>query len=550
MMSTQPGAAFFARAIALVFVLGCVISGYGQVNEPAQTPVYRYLYRMAQKGRVEWNDYSLPLDRRAVHAALTKLAADSLALSVREQKELRFYAQEYAFDSLNADAPETAYLFRKDAAGRFRTALYENGAGKIFLDPVAGASFFRSRGKEVRYTFAGLRLGAYFGKHWGVHFFFRDNTEKGDTLDRDRRFSSEEGFVTTGSNNQMINYSNLSFNLGYRWRNGLVSVGKESLSWGYGLAGNIALSGKAPSYPFVRLDYRPWRWLHFTYFHGWLQSNVLDSVQSYGTGSGIVDSRRDVYRPKFLAHHAVVIKPFKGLDLGLGESMVYSDRLNLGYLIPVSFFRAFDHYYSAYNIKAGDNSQFFGFVSSRNQLKNTHLYGQLFIDEIRISRVFNKREKRNQLGYTLGANKTDLLVPYLTVGLEYSRINPFVYNNLIPTQTYESHSVALGDWMGSNADRWYAFAQHNPLPRLTARAWLQRVRKGAPGTLWQQYFQQPQPSFLFQKLFDFSEAGFSAHYEWVNRLVLSLRITRSTLTYANAAGQPARSFRLGFSYGL
>ncbi|HEU4472802.1 MAG TPA: hypothetical protein VFR58_17025, partial [Flavisolibacter sp.] len=466
-----------------------------------------------------------------------------------ESEELKFYLRDYSFDS-DANRPEANYLFRKDDAGRLRAGLFQKGDIRLFVDPVFGAAHFRSGGKSNTQYYSGVRLGAYFGKRWGVNFSFRDVTEKGDSIDRTRAFTPQEGIVTTIGLDRSINFSNLNFNIGYRWSNGSVSAGKENLSWGYGLGGNIVLSGKAPSFPFIRFDYKPWSWLHFNYFHGWLQSNVIDSNETYNTGSGIYGGIREQYIPKFIASHTITITPLKGLVVALGESMVYSDKLNIGYLIPINFFKIYDQQESRYNIRVGDNSQFFGMVSSRNQLKNTHIYAQVFIDEIRASKIFNSRERRNQLGYTLGINRTDLFLNYLTAGIEYSRINPFVYRNLLPAQTYESHSYSLGDWMGNNSDRLYAFLQYNPLPKMQLKLWHQDVRKGAAGTLEQQYFQQPQPGFLFQKLFDYKETGASIRYEWINRLIFFAEANRTSIQYTGGAESTGKRVRLGFSYGL
>jgi hypothetical protein len=137
-----------------------------------------------------------------------------------------------------------------------------------------------------------------------------------------------------------------------------------------------------------------------------------------------------------------------------------------GFLIPINLFKFYDNNRSNYLIEAGSNGQYFFSINSRNQIKNTHLYGTLFIDEIKVSALFNQKEKRNQLGYTLGASITDLLIPYLTIGTEYTRVNPFVYNNLIPAQTYTSYGFNLGDWMVNNFDRAIVYARYNPLPKL------------------------------------------------------------------------------------
>lgn len=537
------------KSFVLFSFLIFTATSYGQINESRQNIVYEYLYRMAQKGLIRWMDIQTPMDRKDIHAALTQLSSRQ-DLSKREKTELTFYLQEYAFDTVNTEAPEELVILKKDKSNRFRSFLYEKGENKIFLDPMFGSHYFKSNGKDNLHYYSGVRLAGYFGKHWGINFSYRDNTEKGDTLNRDRAFTLEEGVVKTISNKELLNYGNLNYNIGYRWSSGSISAGKDNLSWGYGINGSMVVSGKAPAFPYVKLEFQPWKWLHFSYFHGWLQSNIIDSVQTYNTGSGIFDSTRAVYRSKFIAHHAITVTPTKGLDISIGESVIYSDRLELGYLVPISFFRAFDHYYSQYNIQAGDNSQFFGLISSRNHIKNTHLYAQIFIDEIRASKIFDSKEKRNQLGYTLGINHTDLFFHYLTAGVEYGRINPFVYNNLIPTQTYQSNNYLLGDWMGNNADRLYLFLQYTPLPKLKLKTWHQQIRKGLPGTLYQQYFQQPQPEFLFQRLYNLAETGFTVNYEWLNKLVLNLKVTTMKMDYFNSPAQRNKSFKIGFSYGL
>ena len=312
----------------LGLILSIVISSFSQVNESAHTPVYDYLYRMAQKGLTSFPDYQLPLDRRTIFSALTQLSNNREQLSRIERSELTFYLQDFAFDSLDVNVPQKLTVFKKDSANRFRALLFEKDDNKVFIDPVFGTAYFRSKGKYNHHYFSGIRLAAYFGKRWGFNFFFKENTEKGDTLERDRLFTTEEGIVPTVTTSRLLNYSNLNFNIGYRWTNGSLSVGKDNPAWSYGLGGNIMLSGRAPSFPYIKLEYRPWIWLHFSYFHGWLKSNIIDSSVSYNTGTGIIDSRREIYRSKFIAHHAITVTPLKGLDLALGESMVYSDKLD------------------------------------------------------------------------------------------------------------------------------------------------------------------------------------------------------------------------------
>ena len=176
------------------------------------------------------------------------------------------------------------------------------------------------------------------------------------------------------------------------WKWGEFTAGKDFLEWGYGESGKLVLSNKAPSFPFIRLDIHPVPWLRFNYFHGWLTSKVIDSSNIYTTLSGRFEHGLS-YRNKYIASHTLTITPLKGLDISLGESIIYSDKLQISYLMPLMFFKLADHYLSNYDNNIGNNSQFFAGISSRNHIKNTHLYGTLFIDEISIENLFNSQKQ-------------------------------------------------------------------------------------------------------------------------------------------------------------
>ena len=73
---------------------------------------------------------------------------------------------------------------------------------------------------------------------------------------------------------------------------------------------------------------------------------------------------------------------------------------------------------------------FFLRVSSKGQIKNTHLYGTLFIDEISLNGLFDPETQRYQMGFTLGGSITDLPIENLTAKIEYTKIYPSVYRTL------------------------------------------------------------------------------------------------------------------------
>ncbi|MFC2094718.1 hypothetical protein ACFLSH_03715, partial [Bacteroidota bacterium] len=170
----------------------------------------------------------------------------------------------------------------------------------------------------------------------------------------------------------------------------------------------------------------------------------------------------------------------------------------------------------------GNNAQFFAAISSRNHIKNTHLYGSFFIDEVTLTGLFDSYKQRNQFGFTLGASVVDLPLDNLTLTLEYSKIYPYVYNSFIRTITYESASYVLGHWMGNNDDQVYGSIKYRFLRGLEASMWARYIRKGEAGTVDGQY-EQPQPPFLFGLRTNHTYFGAMVKYEFIHELFLRIR---------------------------
>jgi hypothetical protein len=478
------------------------------VYERNTAEVNQYLARMAQKGLIVWEDNIQPLRMDIIAAALDSLQTRASTLSEVEKKELNFYQN-----------------FYKSVSNKYQLG-YKNEDFSFKLFPVITGQLHSSDSIQYFKRSIGINLYGAISKRWGYQLSFQDITEKGNLLDTSKQSieaALETGYVKNSLfNNKSINYTEIRARLSYAFKKGMISVGQDYLTWGYGQGGKLVLSDKAPTYPYLRLDLQLLPWLRFHYSHAWLKSDIPDTAKSYTIPDSIYGGVREVVVQKFMAQHSLDIRLMKGLNLMLGESMLYTDRLNLGYFIPVMFFKAFDNYSGNNSITRGSNGQFFLQLSSRNQLPNTHFYTTLFIDEIKISKVFNEQERRNHLGYTIGANVTDLGLPYLTLGAEYTRIRPFVYRNFLPAQNYTTANFALGDWMGANADRVVLFANYTPIPRLKLQLKYQFVRIGEEGTLEQQYLQQPQPKFLFGERKQWNDLLFKASYEAIPRLTTQL----------------------------
>jgi len=165
-------------------------------------------------------------------------------------------------------------------------------------------------------------------------------------------------------------------------------------------------------------------------FHAWLSSDVVDTTSLYPTEIG---DYRFSFREKYLASHTLTIKPTRGLDISIGESIIYANQLEFLYLVPITFFRLADHYLSRQANSAGSNSQFFAQVSSKGHIKNTHLYGTLFIDEFTIDGLVIRKQKKYRSDL-LSAVQLRIYCSIISQSnwstLKY---NPYVYQHYINT---------------------------------------------------------------------------------------------------------------------
>jgi len=538
---------FFTFLFILAFITQAISQNVWENNN---SEVHSFLYRMAQKGFIEYNDLIKPINRENVLNVLSILKLKDSTLSIVEKKELNFYLQEYT-----RPIKEQISLFQKDQnKRRWRAGAIVNHEFEFYIDPLLGINNFSGSGKNIKQLSNGFELWGTAGKNQnlGYQVYYRDYTETGTVNNNYREESATPGNILIGAKSKnKINYTNIRANINYNFKKGNISLGKDNLIWGYGENSNIVLSNKAPSYPYIRLDYKPFNWLSFNYSHAWLNSNIADSSLSYFTNTGRIDNDfRLVFVQKYLATHSIEVEAMKGLNIAIGESIVYSDKMDPGFLIPINLFKFYDNNRSNYLIEAGSNGQYFLSISSRNQLKNTHLYSTLFIDEIRVSSIFNKTESRNQLGYNLGGSITDIIIPYLSLGAEYTRVNPFVYSNLISAQTYTSYNYSLGDWMGNNFDKAIVFAKYTPIAKLKLVARYQKIRKGGAGTIYEQYAVQPQPNFLFDYIKTRSDIFFQARYEYINNIYLSSSLTLMQTKFTNGNLVKDNTYQLGISVGL
>jgi hypothetical protein len=415
----------------------------------SKTSIYEFLDELANLRLIELNTFSKPYSRELIAQKLNSV--DQSELNSRQIRELDFYLKDYNKE-----------LFpNKDFDKRLDLLYYKDSIFSFTLNPIIGAEYSTNEnGDYLRRTIGGELFG-YLGKNVGFYASLRDNVAN-DIIQNEEFLNPDRGANYKGSGD----FSDMRGGITYSWNWGSLGLIKDNFTWGNNNFGANILSDKAPSYTRLQLKVQPVKWLDFEYFHGSLSSEVRDSARSYTAGV----RQRNVDVRKFMAANIFTIRPFKYLNISIGNSIVYSDNLQAAFFIPFMFFKSIDHgVYNGSGNFGGGNSQIFFDISSRN-LKGYHFYTSFFIDEISFSRMWDKDQHSNFVSMKFGSQRSNLFDKNISLAVEYTRTNPITYRHFVNTTTYESNNYNMGHYLRDNAQELAFKINVKPISRLSISA--------------------------------------------------------------------------------
>jgi len=392
--------------------------------------IYSYLDEMVNLQLIELNTAVKPYSRQLIAEKLNEI--DTAKLNFRQKQELKFYLKDF-----NKELKPN-----KNFDKRLDLFYYKDSLFSLTFNPIGGVEI-NSNSKEMQWhTYSGAELFGSIGKHIGFYASLRDNLEK--------EITQNEQFLnrTQGANHKGTgDFSEMRGGINYSWEWGSVGLLKDNFTWGNNNFGANILSGKSPSFARLQLKLSPVKWMDFEYFHAWLASEVRDSSRSYLAGARL----RKVDVSKFMAANIFTVKPIKGINVSIGNSIIYSDNLQPVFFIPFMFFKPLDHTtYAGSGNFGGGNSQFFLDISSRN-IKGYHFYTSIFVDELSTERMFNPDKHSTFASLKLGAAKNNIYNKNISVRAEYTRSNPITYRHFVNSTTFESNNYNLGHYLRDNA---------------------------------------------------------------------------------------------------
>jgi hypothetical protein len=516
--------------------------------------IYLFLDELATEKIIDLHSLVRPYARKDIAGKLVAADSSRAVMTRRQQAELDFYLGDYRKDLPVSDVSEygSSWMGMGTSDRRFDVFYYRDSLFRMTVNPILGSDFWSNENGNFYHWWNGVEASSTIGK-FGIWASLRDNHESTELTARDFLNDRIGASNIKGYGDGKRDYWELRAGISYGWDWGHVGLIMGQFAWGENNAGANIFSGRTPAFPRLELAMNPAPWFRFTYVHGALVSEVVDSTLSFYTSTAYGSDYHLVYHPKYLAANIFTFVPVKGLQLSVGNSVIYDYRHpHAAFLLPVAFYKAIDH---TLNARINNmNSQLFLSVSSRN-LKHLHLYTTVFLDEVAVDRAFDS-EEHNFVSYKAGAATT--LIPNTRFWVEYTWTNALTFMHFVPTTTFESNQYNLGHYLEDNARQFYLGAEFRPIRTLNIRAWYSHSEKGpdhtAMGTMPRQGTTALEPI-----VWESASAGILASCQLVNDLYLRLGYE-----WRNVSGLPGYlnlwtpevyhgqtgTLRLGLNYGF
>ncbi len=214
---------------------------------------------------------------------------------------------------------------------------------------------------------------------------------------------------------------------------------------------SLFLSDWGNSNLFLKLNTKIWK---FNY-----QNLFMELMPQFGVVSDKLVDR------KYAAMHHLSINVTPALNIGLFEGIIFGrkNHFDLQYLNPIIFLRHIEG-----TVGSPDNA-LAGLDFKANVLHRIQLYGQLLLDEFKLSEVVNNKTSWiNKYGYQLGAKYVDAFgISNLDLQFESNRVRPFTYSHYDSISNYTHYNQPLAHPLGANFQEFIGIINYQPIPRLS-----------------------------------------------------------------------------------
>ncbi len=514
------------------------------IYERLNSNVYEFLEKLDIRGIINLPSESKPFTEKFIVEKLYEIQTKTFQLNQLEELELKKFIDYY---DRNYNKIFIPYKHRE---GKFKFNISPLGSYSIdFLH------------KQRRFTRTiGINIKTSY-ENFSSYIHLQDRGEFGDFYDDSKQITPERGYefqkVNIGKFNG-IEFSDVlgGVTLDYKWSN--IGIYKDYNLWGHGQYGNLILSDKANAFPYIKFEFSPVNWFRFRYIYGWLNSKVIDSGYYYYSNPGSrMNEKVYDFINKYLVINMFSFQPVGNFIFSIGNSLIYSgNNTRLETLLPFAFFKYLDRDVGKGQISDGNGQLFFDL--SYKPIKGIKLYGTFYIDVISIRKTLKGDDSDNWFAYTVGTSSFNIPLDNFGLTIEYTKIDPWVYEHKDITTTYKHLNYTLGHWLGQNGDVFTCELKYFLLHNLRFSLKYESLRKGGLDDIYYAYNGRDEKTlkFLYPPVRRDKKLSFITQYEPVSSFLLDFKAVYSKIVDDDYTRTPdyLRGNKLflsfGFSYGF
>ena len=225
-----------------------------------------------------------------------------------------------------------------------------------------------------------------------------------------------------------------------------LGYGRNFLGDGYR---SLLMSDGASPYPYFKVNTTFWK-IKYTNTYMWMK-DVRPEVTVDRT-----------YATKFVASHYLSWNVTKKFNLGLFESVVWSNQndrgFDMSFVNPIIFYRAVE-----FSSSSRSGNALLGLTGKYKWNNQVNFYGQFLLDEFSLSDVkAGDKSWKNKFGYQLGFKYYNAFsVKNLLLQAEYNHVRPYVYAHSEALTNYGHNNQSLGHQWGGNFKEFIGIARYN-----------------------------------------------------------------------------------------
>jgi len=460
--------------LLLVFTLMCARVNAQSAYAPYGKDYYSLLDRYEiMSSRLENNFHSSfhPYQRKDIASFAHRVLNDSMNLSARDRFNLQYVLNdnwEFADTMIgNSVKPFLRYFYSKqnaimnhrdkDFQVQVQPILYltlgkESVNGKQNPDWMV----LNTRGAELRGTI-GKRLGFYtmltdnqaMFPTYVMNAIHTTNAVPGESFYKDLPGDQTKLYKYFFKGNGVDFFTArgyVSFDLYKKFINLQVGQDKNFLGNGYR---SLLLSDYSSPYPFARMTTKVWK-LNYTLLFAQLYYNTSNQPGSQ-------------FPKKNLAVHHLSMNIGRQLNIGLFEAVMYPKNPDLSYFNPIIFYKAI------VNQLGASDKAIIGIDWKYNFEKHFSLYGQVLINEFKLSEVTSGRGWwGNKQAVQLGFKYVNVFnIRNLDFQFEANIVRPYVYSAKDSSaSSYTNTNMSMGHPLGANFTEFLFIGKYQPMNRV------------------------------------------------------------------------------------